>query len=84
MLAQLKTTFSEEQRISFTNPLGPPLHLALFTVLYTVRVHNVHKHSVHNTQQPTMTVQRPNSESKEETSASGQGFNINSTQLFII
>ncbi len=29
-------------------------------------------------------VQRPNSESKEETSVSGQGFNINSSQLFLI
>ncbi len=29
-------------------------------------------------------VLRPNSESKEETSASGQGFNINSTQFFLI
>ncbi len=28
--------------------------------------------------------QRPNSESKEETSVSGQGFNINSSQLFLI
>jgi hypothetical protein len=29
------------------------------------------------------TALRPNSESKEETSVSGQGFNINASQLFL-